>query len=550
MSKRQASDIWKHFIKVTDNVNKAKCTYCGSEISRGGQNAAAKGFTTSNMWAHVKRFHGDEVIKVQYDSSLDNSTTSDTPPIKKQATIPHLLENICGMYDINHPRAKEITQTIAELICLDMEPLDLVNKKGFNRLLRKLCPKYKIVSRTYITETVLPDMYSRVKNKVQIELNKIPYIVITTDLWTSDSSSNINDFISFTAHGINQNFETQNFCLEVMPFEGDSHSGENIAHNLNLAMLKWEINNKVVAVVTDNARNIVNAIKELQSLEHISCMVHTVQLVLHDGLLEQAAVKEVITISRKIIGHFSHSTKAAKMLLEAQTTYNIPKHVLIQDVPTRWDSTYYMLSRLYEQRISVQVVLPKLNCNYELSTQQWILVQKIVDILKYFEDVTKALSNENSLLSDAIPLRNNLMKIMEKISSDNSIHANDHCIKSIAQSLHQQLSARFCSIEENDSYIMATALNPKYKTRVFLSSTTARKAKELLCSTIRKQKDQNVRPLEEEPSTSSTSSRSDDIWSICQEIIDDVQQNEPLSNYIGKEETSTSNINLSSILFS
>jgi hypothetical protein len=97
---------------------------------------------------------------------------------------------------------------------------------------------------------------------------------------------------------------------------------------------------------------------------------------------------------------------------------------------------------------------------------------------------------------------------------------------------------------------MATALNPKYKTRVFLSSTTARKAKELLCSTIRKQKDQNVRPLEEEPSTSSTSSRSDDIWSICQEIIDDVQQNEPLSNYIGKEETSTSNINLSSILFS
>jgi hypothetical protein len=45
MSKRQASDIWKHFIKVTDNVNKAKCTYCGSEISRGGQNAAAKGLT-------------------------------------------------------------------------------------------------------------------------------------------------------------------------------------------------------------------------------------------------------------------------------------------------------------------------------------------------------------------------------------------------------------------------------------------------------------------------------------------------------------------------
>jgi hypothetical protein len=67
-----------------------------------------------------------------------------------------------------------------------------------------------------------------------------------------------------TAHGINQNFGTQNFCLE-MPFEYDSHSGENLAHHLNLAMLKWEINNKVVAVVTDNARNIVNALKELHA---------------------------------------------------------------------------------------------------------------------------------------------------------------------------------------------------------------------------------------------------------------------------------------------
>jgi hypothetical protein len=166
-------------------------------------------------------------------------------------------------------------------------------------------------------------------------LNKIPYIVITTDLWTSDSASNINDFISFTAHGINQNFETQNFCLEVMPFEGDSHSGENIAHNLNLAMLKWEINNKVVAVVTDNARNIVNAIKELQSLEHISCMVHTVQLVLHDGLLEQAAVKEVITILQmfllflcRYLGIFHRTKINSSTYFKTQFFFLIEKYLL------------------------------------------------------------------------------------------------------------------------------------------------------------------------------------------------------------------------------
>ncbi|KAF9409722.1 hypothetical protein HW555_011012 [Spodoptera exigua] len=79
------------------------------------------GFTTSNMWTHVKRYHEKELK----NDTPSTSTTEVGPPLKKQATLEHVL-NKNVMYDTDDPRAKAITQTIAEQICIDMEPFDII----------------------------------------------------------------------------------------------------------------------------------------------------------------------------------------------------------------------------------------------------------------------------------------------------------------------------------------------------------------------------------------------------------------------------------------
>lgn len=66
-NKPERSDVWRHFIKVPENPNKARCKYCNREISRGGKNAGIKGYTTTNMWAHVKRFHENETNTSESD---------------------------------------------------------------------------------------------------------------------------------------------------------------------------------------------------------------------------------------------------------------------------------------------------------------------------------------------------------------------------------------------------------------------------------------------------------------------------------------------------
>ena len=56
---------------------------------------------------------------------------------------------------------------------------------------------------------------------------------------------------------------------------------------------------------------------------------------------------------------------------------NLPDHVLIQDVTMRWNSSYYMLERLVEQRKAI-----KAECHppAELNTQQWLLAEKVIKL--------------------------------------------------------------------------------------------------------------------------------------------------------------------------
>ena len=57
------------------------------------------------------------------------------------------------------------------------------------------------------------------------------------------------------------------------------------------------------------------------------------------------------------MGHFKHNLLAMTALKKRQQQLTVPQHHLIQDVATRWNSIYFMLQRLHEQRWAVYAVL-------------------------------------------------------------------------------------------------------------------------------------------------------------------------------------------------
>ena len=71
----------------------------------------------------------------------------------------------------------------------------------------------------------------------------------------------------------------------------------------------------------------------------------------------------VVSRSRKLIGHFKHSTTLTAEMKKKQGSMGVKEHMLIQDVATRWNSTYDMMARLREQRRVISDILldPTLN---------------------------------------------------------------------------------------------------------------------------------------------------------------------------------------------
>lgn len=109
--------------------------------------------------------------------------------------------------------------------------------------------------------------------------------------------------------------------------------------------------NKIKFSVSDNAYNIKNALTTL-GFKHMGCFAHTMNLIVQSALtLEEDLLSKVKTI----VTYFRKSTVANNALKTYQINNGIkePKK-LIQDIQTKWNSTYYMICRFVELETSIR----------------------------------------------------------------------------------------------------------------------------------------------------------------------------------------------------
>ena len=134
---------------------------------------------------------------------------------------------------------------------------------------------------------------------------------------------------------------------------------------------------------------------DLTGWPHFGCAVHTLQLSVNAGLAHPMTDK-AIAVARKLVGHFKHrlSVVATTALKEKQVQLNIKQHHLIQDVSTRWNSTFFMIDRLVEQRVAIYAVLHDAAISKDqyqhlyLKEDQWVLLEQLTKVLEPLQIVT------------------------------------------------------------------------------------------------------------------------------------------------------------------
>lgn len=414
MSLKNKSVIW-NFFKYDDAV-KVKCNLCFSLISRGG---IGKKASTTPLFNHLRSKHKEEYDKIFSSKENDKDTLDfadekvyDPSTSQKRKSVQPTLETVLEkkkVWDINHPKSVELHYAIGKMIAVDNQPYSFVEDEGFQNLMLKAQPQYKIPSREYFKQNIVPKMYAQCKEEVEKLIFSSKYISLTTDIWTN--SINKDSFISFTAHWIDNEFNCRHIALNARHFPG-SHKSEHISDMLTEMSTEWNVKSKIYLVIRDGGSNIVKSVKDL-NLESESCFLHNLHLIVTDALNSQRAVKDIIAIGRKIVGHFNHSSLACshfKKIQEEQLHLKYKK--LVQDISTRWNSTYYMLSRLLELKSAVSLYVNEYNDVPNFSSHQWTLIENCLILLQPFKDITETISYSKSLISEGIPMVVTLKKCM------------------------------------------------------------------------------------------------------------------------------------------
>jgi len=139
----------------------------------------------------------------------------------------------------------------------------------------------------------------------------------------------------------------------------DRHTASNLSDQLEITFNKWEIDQKVTAVVTDNAKNVLNAVNLLDNITEkndTTCAAHTLQLAVNNAL-QYDKIDNLIQLCSKIVCHFKHSNLASQYLNDKQEQLGMPTESLIQSCKTRWNSIFMMLDRIYKNRCPISNVL-------------------------------------------------------------------------------------------------------------------------------------------------------------------------------------------------
>lgn len=144
---------------------------------------------------------------------------------------------------------------------------------------------------------------------------------------------------------------------------------------------EWEIEEKITTVGTDCARNMIAAARILP-FEHMPCVAHILQRCITVSLGDSGFVS-ALSKCRKIVGHFKHSPANALELEAQQATLGQRKEPLIQDVPTRWNSTLEMVKRLNRNQAAVKATLDQQSHKLVMLTpQEWDKLQKLESLLE------------------------------------------------------------------------------------------------------------------------------------------------------------------------
>ena len=188
----------------------------------------------------------------------------------------------------------------------------------------------------------------------------------TASIWVS---SQTREYLTLTAHWVTYEScvrsQGQDFhcsaLLSISPIDCD-YNMLNIQKQLEYLWDTWISSSglKIGFTVTDNQG--IGKILEDNDHTAVQCFESSIDLIVTEAIKSQRMVQNLLSIARKICERVHRSTKAKDKLTGLQKEYHLPENQLVQDIPSKWKTSLYMLERLVEQKKAIDEM--SIECNF------------------------------------------------------------------------------------------------------------------------------------------------------------------------------------------
>ena len=299
---------------------------------------------------------------------------------------------------------------------------------------------------------LLEETYQNDVAAVLSEISDVGYVSLTSDMW---SSINNVSFLSLTGHylyGTGSKVKMRTKIISCKKFPS-RHTSANIQASLENTLSNMGIREKVVSLTTDNAANMLKASKDAK-IPSIGCFAHLLNNAVTQALQfpEMKAIRDKVS---KVVALTRRSTNALLELQEAQRGLGRKLRKLVQDVPTRWNSTYLMLVCAKEEKSVLIVLVNSYNLGLDdldfLSVEEWGKLDDAIEVLEPCYLATLEMSAEKiTTAAKSIPLAKMLLHKYDRLSND---PGKSEFFKALSGLMYTELLKRFDRLEGDNCFI-------------------------------------------------------------------------------------------------
>jgi len=418
MTKKNArSEVWKHFQVFKERLYKSWtfCIHCNRNVFY------TDTMSTGMLIRHLRKHHRD-----QYDAFIEVEVEKEKKEEKKRKTTASGQKKVTGFmsYFPNHEKA------LINWVIKTYQPLTACEEESFRQYSQSLNLKAPVIGREKL-RTLLSKEAADVRGDIKKSLKGL-YFASTTDSWTAINNTS---YSTCTVHFIDKRtWILHRFALGIFKKTGTSKA-EDVVSYCEGIWRSVDLDYKYCsAVVTDTEATmckagrlfISNSRRNGGTTQWHGCIDHILELITKIAMKDYEGSEGAMQSARALVGHFSSSSQAEQRLLSLQQNGRPVK--CIQDVCTRWWSTFSMCERLLRLKPYLDLMEAEgtLDCN--LSALQWVIISDTCTLLKPFMFAQKSFEGETYVTISMVPYILYRIRSLLQESRDapqNSLHLNN-----------------------------------------------------------------------------------------------------------------------------